>query len=369
MKKVIRVLHILESMNIGGAQSFIMNIYRNIDKDKIQFDFLVSSEGSYDDEIKDLGGKIYKIAYINKVGPYKYKKNIERFLLQHKEYNIIHSHLNQVSGIVLEAASEVGVQYKIAHSHSTKNLNNIFVKILKKYLQSKINKNSDYRIACSELAGKWLYKKAKFVIIPNVIDTSLFEYDVKKSEEIRKELNIKDDEILIGHVGRFSKVKNHKFLIKIFTEYHLKNPKSKLLLIGNGELRTKIKEMTKKNNINEYVIIKDECKDIYKYYNAMDVFLMPSLYEGIPLTLIEAQANGLKIVASDTINKDVNITGKVQFCSLSDSAQEWIKKIGPAKRNKRINEQNNIEKIKKSGYDLKIQTKNLENIYLRKELI
>ena len=364
MENVKRVLHVLESMNIGGAQTFIMNIYRKIDRTKIQFDFLISNEGSYDEEIKSLGGRIYKTEYINKVGPYKYKKNIEKFLINHKEYDIIHSHLNQVSGIILEAANCVGVSCKIAHSHSTKNLNNVFVKVLKKYFQSKINKNSDYRIACSKPAGKWLYKNAKFIVIPNAIDTNLFKYDEKKAREVRIELNIKDDELLIGHIGRFSKVKNHIFLIKLFTEYHSRNPKSKLLLIGNGNLKTTILKIIEKNDLNEYVIIKDECKDIYKYYNAMDLFVMPSLYEGIPLTLIEAQANGLKIIASDTINEEANVTGEIQFCSLKSNKQEWMDEFVTKGRNRIIKSEDNIEKIKKAGYDLEITTKNLERIYI-----
>ena len=210
---------------MGGAENFIMNLYRNIDQQKIQFDFLVSDKGIFDDEIKKLGGKIYYIKYITEIGQFKYVKELTSFFMNHSEYTIIHSHLDQVSGIVLETANKCHIPNRIAHSHNTKNTNNFMIKIYKKYLQSKINKNATHYFACGEEAAKWLYKK-KFkeaVIVPNSIDLQRFNFDEEQRNHIRQELNIDKNALIIGHIGRFTKQKNHKFLIEIFKAFILLN--------------------------------------------------------------------------------------------------------------------------------------------------
>ena len=215
MEKPIRVLQVMGTMQHGGAQQFIMNIYRNIDRKKVQFDFVIhGKENVFEDEIRQLGGNIFQLKYINDIGGIAYKKQYMDFFKEHK-YEVVHIHLNQVSGIVAEAAQKSNVKKIIVHSHNTNTKGNILIKAYKKYLGNKINKYSTNNIACGELAGKWLFGKANYEVIYNGIDIEKFKYNQEKRNEIRKELNINNEAVVYGHIGRFAKVKNHIFLIKI----------------------------------------------------------------------------------------------------------------------------------------------------------
>lgn len=360
--KTKRVLQIIRSMNCGGAQTFIMNLYRNINKKKIQFDFLVCEDGYYDTEIIQNGGKIYKIPYITDIGQIKYKKELKKFFYEHNEYDTIHTHLNQVSGIILEVAKECNIPNRIAHSHSSNNLNNIFIKVYKIYLQSKINKNATIKLACSENAAKWLYKKENknAIIVNNAIDIKKFSFNEKMRKNIREQLNIDNKCVVFGHVGNFIKVKNHDFLIDVFDEYRRYNSNTMLLLAGDGELKEKIKNKVKMLGLENNVVFLGSIKNINEYYSAFDVLLFPSLYEGLSLVLIESQCNGLKIVASNSIDHKSDITGNISFVDLSQSYKFWAQFINKMsfKRNY------NINGLKKSGYDLKEVVAKMENIYL-----
>ncbi len=195
----VRVLQVIRAMNIGGAETFIMNMYRNIDREKIKFDFLVSDDGKYDDEIKTLGGKIYKIPYITSVGQLKYVQHLKNFFNSHPEYQIVHSHIDQVSGIILETAKKCGVKTTLSHSHNTRNSNGIVGKIYKEYLQSKINKNSDVKLACGDDAAKWLYKRESVnaTVINNGIDTNKFLFSSEYRKEKRKFLGVEESTVVI----------------------------------------------------------------------------------------------------------------------------------------------------------------------------
>ncbi|MDD3304292.1 MAG: glycosyltransferase [Clostridia bacterium] len=324
----IRVLHVIRAMNMGGAETFIMNLYRNIDREKIQFDFLTSREGCYDKEIKLLGGRIYEIPYLTDKGQLEYIKNLKKIFKTHQEYKIVHSHIDQVSGIILQTAKKCNVPVRLAHSHSTSNNNGFIAKMYKKYLQNKINKNATELLACSEESAKWLYKKEanRAIIINNGIDISKFKYSNEKRCELRNELNIPEDYIVIGHVGGFRKEKNHEFLLEIFSEYLKMNPKSYLVLLGDGILREKIEQKMEQLNINNNVKILGIKNNNYDYYNIFDVFAFPSIYEGVPLTLIEAMSNGLKVLASNNITKDINRNNLISYIEL-EKKDEWIKQL------------------------------------------
>lgn len=354
-----RVLQIVESMNMGGSQNFIMNVYRNICKDKIQFDFLTHREGIFDDEIRKLGGKIFQLDYLTKIGPVNYKKQLENFFKNHPEYDTIHVHLNQVSGIVLEVAKKQNIPNRIVHSHSTKNMNSFIVKIYKKYLQSKIDKNATLLLACGEEAAKWLYrdKSNEAIIINNGIDINKFRYSKEKSNKIRKELNINDKTIVIGHVGRFSKVKNHEFLIEVYRRYVEKRPDSLLIMVGIGELKNDIERLVKQYKLEKNVKFLGIRKDIDFIYSALDYVVFPSFYEGISLSLIEAQVSGIKIFASDTIDKNTDISQNIKWLSLKDSANDWAKCI--LDTDKARNEKN----VKTEKYDIKIIANKLQELY------
>lgn len=365
----IRVLHVIRHMNTGGAETLIMNLYRNVDREKIQFDFLVFGDGIFDKEINQLGGKIYYMKYLTEIGQIKFKKNLIEFFKTHREYKIVHSHIDQVSGIILEAAKKAEVPVRISHSHSTGNSNNCIAKIYKKILQTKINKNANVFFACSENAAKWLFKKMdyKAYIINNGIDTEKFAFSEENRKQIREEFNIKDGTEVIGHVGSLIPVKNHKFILEVFEEYIKMRPNTVLMLVGNGRLKEKLKQDAKNLNIEKNIFFTGIRSDVQKFYSAFDMFIFPSLYEGISTALIEAQTNGLTIFASSAVDSKTDITNTINFIDLKDSAENWAKKI----KRTDIKRYNNIEKIKENGFDIKEIARNLEkkyyDLYYRKE--
>lgn len=359
----IRILQIFRNLNIGGSQTLVMNLYKNMDKTKVQFDFIVSEDGYYDEQIKEMGGKIYKIDYITKVGQSKYKKQLIKFFETHSQYKVIHSHIDQVSGIVMEAAKEAHVPVRISHSHSTNNTNNLIYKIYKKYLQNKIIKNATHLFACSEQAAKWLFKKRfkEATIIRNGIDTSKFKYSLEDRKRLRKQFNILDNELLWGHVGNFLKVKNHTFLLEVFYEYTKLDSNIKLMLVGDGILRETIEKKIKMLNIEDKVVLLGNRNDVSSLCSAFDIYVFPSLYEGISTAMIEAQAEGLKVFTSNNINRLTNISETMKFISLDLSAVEWAKIIYESDKTRN---ENMLEKVQSSGYDIKFIAEKLENKYI-----
>lgn len=359
MEYPIRILHVVRYLEQGGIQNLLMNLYRNIDRQRVQFDFLVCGEGFFDEEVKSLGGRIYVMPYITEIGEKKYKKVLEEFLKKHTEYQIIHSHLNQVSGVVMEVCKKQHIATRIAHAHTNKNTNHLIGKIYKYYLQSKINNNATHFFACSQEAAKWLFKKkeTEAILIKNGIDIDKFLFSSKDRQNIRKQYHLQDDIVLIGHVGRFSKVKNHIFLLEIFQEYHKKNQNSVLMMIGDGETKEQIKERIKEMNLSQNIILLESQKEIAKYYSAFDYFVFPSLFEGLGIVLIEAQTAGLKCFASNkVIPQEVNITGNVTFIDLKDGPQKWGEKIPTTNQYER-----NV--IENREYDIKKIAKQLQDFY------
>lgn len=328
-KEQIRVLHVLRVMEMGGAQALIMNLYRNIDREKVQFDFLVSDKDYFDEEILKLGGRIFYIPYLTKKGQLNYEHNIIKFLKEHNEYKIVHSHIDQVTGIIMQAARKANVPVRIAHSHNTKNTNGFIGKIYKNYLQNKINKNATNLFGCSEEACKWLFKERanEAKILNNGIDIEKFKYSIEKREKVRKELNISEGTMVVGHIGAFRKQKNHEGLINIYNEYLKTNSNSRLLLCGDGDLKTAIEKKVTNLGIENNVKFLGIRNDTDALYSAFDIFLFPSLYEGLSVALIEAQTSGVKILASDTIDKKTKLTDNIEFISLEN--KNWNKYFVP----------------------------------------
>lgn len=359
--KPIRILQIIRTMNIGGAETFLMNIYRNIDKEKVQFDFLVNGNGKYDDEIKKMGGNIYQMPYITDIGQRKYLRNLKKFFNEYN-YKIVHSHIDQVSGIILYAAKKAGTPIRISHSHNTQNTNSIIGKIYKKYLQSKILPNATNYFACGNEAAKWLYKdKAnEAIIINNGIDVEKFKFSEDKRNKIREELNLDENVTLIGHIGRFSTQKNHTFLIDIFNQLVQINPNVVLALVGEGVLREEIEQKVKKLNLQDKVKFLGLRKDTDYLYSAFDCMVFPSLHEGLSLVLIEAQTSGLKVFASDNVAKETDMTGMMEFISLKETDKQWAEYIekGKCARNTKI------EKIEEK-YDAKRVAEYMSKVYIQ----
>ena len=353
-----RVLHVVPNMNVGGLETFIMNVYRNIDRDKIQFDFLEHylEPSFYDEEIERLGGKIYHFSLRNDNNIFKYIIELNKFFKEHKEYKIVHCHMESIGTILFLIAKFNGVKIRIGHAHTTSTNNNL-KGFVKKIISKPFKYTTTINFACSLDAGRYLFKNKKYEIIPNAIDIDKFRFDKNSRTHLRKELGLEGYQV-IGHVGRMDKGKNQLFLIDIFNEYLKINSKSKLVLVGDGELREKITAKIKELNIEDNVLLLGVRKDVNKLYSAFDIFVFPSLFEGLGIVLIEAQVNGLTCLASDNIPKITKISNKIKYLSLEDKSS-WINEI---RKNKKRNHQVKYNKLI-DNYDIKILAKKLEKIY------
>lgn len=371
MIELVRVLHIVISMDMGGLETFIMNIYRKIDRNKVQFDFLMHTDKEcvYSEEIRRLGGKIFNVPARNK-GIWNNKKAVNDFFKSHSEYRIVHQHVNSLSYIEpLKAARKHGVPVRIIHGHSTKEGGSMIHKYIHHWNQLIFSKQyATDNFACSDLSAKWLlgekrYKSGEYQIINNGIDTELFSFRNEVRNRMRKELNITDT-FVIGLVGRFSYPKNHEFLIDIFEELHKKNNDAVLLLVGDGKMRSTIESKLIEKGLMNSTILTGVRSDITDILQAMDVFVMPSHYEGLPVSLVEAQATGLPCVVSDVITKQVEITEKIKYVSLDTSAEKWADSIiqissGYVRKEEKL-------RIIKSGFDVNQIALFLQNYYLSK---
>lgn len=367
MQKPIRIVHNIASLHLGGSQAFVMNMYRNIDRSKVQFDFVVTpetKEGFYD-EITNLGGKIFTCPRYKGTNHIQYNKWWDDFFNKHPEYKVIHGHVRSTASIYLKIAKRHGL-VTIAHSHSTSNANGISA-IVKRIMQLPIRKQADYLFACSDKAGKWLYgEKAitqqNYYMIPNGVDLKRFKFDVNKRNQMRMTLGIKEDIMILGHIGRLSTPKNHKFLLNVFNQYHKINSNSKLLLVGDGELFDSIKQHINKLDINDAVIMTGSKQNTEDYYQIMDIFLFPSLWEGLPVSVVEAQANGLQCIISDVITHDVDLTALIQYLPLDEKL--WLGAIIEAHKRKRIG-LTSEDRVRLQPFDAITVANKLQEFYLK----
>ncbi len=358
---------------MDGIESFIMNIYRNLDLNKINFYILSSQDITqmYDEEIKRLGGKRdITIEEIYKSPIMRTLKNLTVFnkKIKERKYDVIHLNIcHGVAMIYAYMAKKAGIKKVIIHSHSTgigKKSRKIkrIAHIICKYI---FEKYATEYLACSDKAAEWLFtrKNLKNVkIIPNGINVEKFLFNKEYREEIRKDLNISNQQLIIGNVGRLSEEKNQAYLIDIFKEIYEINKDAILLIVGEGELRKELEKKIQELNIKSNVILYGRTKQPEKIYCAIDIFVLPSLFEGSPVSGIEAQASGLNCFFSDTITKTSNITGKVNFISIKDNPNIWKEKILDTKVDIQDRKKDNII-LKKAGYDIKDIAKKIMNIY------
>ena len=326
-----RVLHIVDSMGIGGIQSFIMNIYRTINKKEYQFDFLLNRhvDNSYEKEISELGGNLYFVPS-RRNGILKNRKALNDFFMKHQDYVAIHMHESSLSYIEpLIQAKKYGC-YTIIHSHSTGVNNSVIPRLLHEINKRRIHRFADCCIACGNLAKEWMYGSTKefsrSIVIRNGIDIKKYTYNEAIRKKYRKEFGL-EDKYLIGHIGRFNKVKNHNFLIDIFVEVLKIRKDAVLMLVGDGTLRNEIVEKVNSLGINENVIFLGERKDVSNLLQAIDVVVLPSFYEGFPVTVVEAEAAGVPVIMSDTITDEVMIKNNIVKLSLKQTAFRWAEKI------------------------------------------
>lgn len=336
MRKMKRVLCIVSSLNTGGAETFLMKLYRTFDRNSYQMDFVVNEAGIYDEEVKNLGGKIYTT-------PLRTKHPINSFfalkrIVKENKYEYVLKLCDTPIGVIDVLAAKLGGARRVGVRSCNASANigkprKAFCFVLRPLL----NSISDYKVAPSELAARFTFgdrevDEGNVQLLHNGIDIKKYQFDKKQRECIRKQYSVDEDTFLVGHIGRFSKQKNHAFLIEVFKEIVRKRTDSVLLLVGSGELEYQIKNIAKQYGLLDKVIFTGVRSDIPALLSAMDVFVFPSFYEGMPNTVIEAQANGLPCVISDAITREAGITKSVTFIALKEDADKWADKALAQKR-------------------------------------
>lgn len=357
----VRVAQIMGKMENGGVESVVMNYYRHIDRSKVQFDFIVDNDSScpQEDEIKSLGGRVYRIAPYQKI-----IANMRdlRKLFKRNKYKIVHAELTTMSVFSLAVAKSCGIPVRICHGHNTACKGETKKNIMKYILRPFAKVFATHYFACSDYAGKWLYGKnigrsKRYKVIPNAIEVDKFRFNQSVRDEVRMELGI-EDKFVIGHIGRFVYQKNHDFLIDIFSEVHKRKPDSVLLLIGEGELLESVKQKVQRLGLDSSVMFLGVRNDTYRLYQAFDVFVLPSRYEGLPVVGVEAQIAGLPCVMSDAMTMETKFTDELVFLQLDINTEDWAKMILKSKKRKETSCRNtNI-------VDISYQTKRLEKQYV-----
>ncbi len=366
MKKI-KIAEFVGSMNCGGAETMLMNILRNIDKQKYEITFIenVNEKCWYDDEIIKLGGKIIKI---EKRNIYVYIKNLIH-IFKENNFDIVHSHTYLHSGIIMYAAKKAKINIRITHSHSNMDTikHNIIYKIKKILMQKLILKYSTIYLACSKEAGISLFGDKfnnKGIILHNPIDIyKIYNVSNKNIEKLKEKYNISSTQIIIGHVGRIIEIKNHKFLIEVAKILRKRNIDFKMFFIGDGNNFEVIKKSIYDNELQDYIIMTGNIKNVYEYLNLFDIFLMPSFYEGLPLAAIEAQAAGVNCILSNNISSETDIgIGIVKFLALNNIDQ-WIEQILIYGKKKKIDKYIIKDKIIQEKYDIESIINQLEILY------
>ena len=387
------VLHVVGRLDFGGAESRIMDLYRNIDREKVQFHFMQHTldKCAFEEEVLSLGGKVYHVPRFNVKNYFQYKKAWKEFFAGHPEIKVVHGHMTSTAAIYLPIAKKAGVQVTIAHARSAGVDSGMKGKITN-FLRRNLYKKCDYRFTCSKLAGEAVFgdqkqdnRKARF--IPNAIEVDKFSFDLETRNFIRQELGIAE-EYVIGHVGRFAPMKNHSYMLEILEqcikiEKDKNLPKTVMMFLGDGPLKEDVQKKAAEKGILERVLFMGNRKDVYRYYQAMDYFLLPSFYEGLPGTAIEAQASGLPGIISDAVTEEAVVTGLMQMRSVKEDARVWAEEIMTvSQKHFTIYERENAKKqtsevkiresyaeaVKKAAFDVVEQAKRMQNFYLTEVL-
>lgn len=350
-------------MKRAGAETMIMQYLRQLVKDdRFEFSILVHGydKGDYDEEIVGYHVPIYHVP-VRGQHPLSYSHEVRKVLKAHP-VDIVHCNMDSVCGDFLEIAKKCGVKNRIAHSHTTKyQAQKGIKKAIGYYSKRKIHKVATERLACSQKAGKWLYEGDSFKIVNNAIDLNLYFPRSEVQQRKRMELGIAADAFVVGHVGRFCYEKNHKFLIETFAKMLDNHPNSKLILAGTGNLLNETRAYVGKLHIEQNVLFLGSRDDIPELLQAMDVFIMPSLFEGLPVSGIEAQAAGLPCLFADTITQEICMTEYARRLPLDDT-DKWVEALEQTPRTKNAAEAQ--EELRKRGYDIVHEAHKLADCYL-----
>lgn len=357
-----RILQVVGIMNRGGVETMLMNQMRALDRTQVNFDFIVhtQTECDFDAEIKALGGRIFRAPQIRPWSYTRYFKWLDNFFKAHAgEYAAVHAHIQENSGFALTYAKKYRIATRVMTSHIA-TLRPDFKYPFRLFARPFFNRAVTHRLACGTAAGKHLYHGQTFEVVPNAMPLDKFKFDAAARTSARNELGLGAKDYVIGHVGRFNPQKNHTFIIKAFNDLATKNPKARLLLIGTGYLMGQIKEMADNMGLKEKIVFAGNRADVPKLLNALDVFFMPSLYEGLPVSAIEAQANGLPCVIADTVDPETDVTGNVRFVSLDAPLSEWTQTLTGSKR---MQPDCAIRKVTEAGYDIGANLKKMLCLY------
>lgn len=367
MKEPIRVLQIIGIVAGGGVEAVIMNYYEHIDRTKVQFDFVVHNDNKIDitPKVEAMGGRVYKVTPYYK-NPIAFMHDIYKVIRDH-HYRIVHSNMNTLSAFSLFAAWAAGAPVRILHNHSTSSPGETKRNIMKFILRPFARLFANHYLACSRLAGEWMYGRkmmdsGKVTIVNNAIDLKKYAFNPQKRKILRKELGL-TDEFVIGHVGRFMFQKNHEFLIDVFAEAYKQNSNMVLLLVGDGPLRPAMEEKVRKLGLTGYVKFLGLRNNVQDFYNVMDLFVLPSHYEGLPVVGVEAQANGLPLLASANVTKEMKMTRIVIYKKLSDGIKTWAKCIEYESKCIQNMHENTYKDMQLAGFDISKEAQNLNNFY------
>jgi glycosyltransferase involved in cell wall biosynthesis len=362
----------------GGTEAVVLNTLKFIDKEKFQIDILVHGDAIKDSENaihKELVAQGIRMHYVTPRSV-DFHRNIReiRGVFKNNTYNIAHSHMDSAGYFFLREAKTQGVQGLVAHSHNSgldllkgkKTLKKLAHYLVLTYSRKKLRNTANFFVSCSDMAGEWLFGKKicsgnNYYMFRNAIDVSAFTFREEIRSKYRKNLCL-ENKLVLGHIGRFEEQKNHRFLIRIFSEISKRNADALLLLVGEGSLKEEIKQLTDEHDVLDNVRFLGTRTDIHELMCAMDVFVFPSLYEGLPVTLVEAQANGLKILASDKISRDSILTKDLILKSINDPADKWA--LDVLNLANHCEHSDNAVELEEKGFDMKSNVKHLEKIYL-----
>lgn len=363
-----KILYFVDNLECGGIQSFLYNYISNMDLVTNEVSLLVLDDGQQyelEDKFKKLGIIFYKLKDIWIRTPFdyiKYEKAVDQFFKNHHAFDIIHLHASSKNYYILKCAKKYNIPVRIAHSHNTGFQTHNKIKIfVGNSMKKNLNKNATHYLACSELAGNWLFGNSKDVrIIRNAVDLDQYKFDMKKRLEFRKQLGI-GDELAVCNVGRLEKQKNHEFLLEIFYEVLEIEPSAKLFLIGTGSLKNELTKKVELMKLEKNVVFLGFRKDVADLLQAMDIFLMPSLHEGFPVTAVEAQAEGLPCIFSSTITPEVKLLPETCFLDLDTNPKVWANKIIEIFKSYKRTDKKDI--LTSLGFNLKLETAKLMDFY------
>lgn len=362
---MVRVLQMIGGLNIGGAQSLVMNLYEAIDREAMQFDFIIDEpeHTTLAEKIRSMGGNIYILPKFNGKNLVTVRRAWNQFFRDHKEYHVLHSHVRSYASIYLPIAKKHGLR-TIIHSHSISNGQGI-VAVGKAILQYPLRFQADYCFACSQTAGEWLFGKKvltekNFHVLQNAVDVEKYRFNPNTRLQMRKDFGIADSTVVYGHIGRLTEAKNHSFLLDIFKEIHIRKNDSVLLIVGDGELYSAVEKKVHDLGLTSNVKLLGARNDPERLLQAIDCFLFPSKWEGLPLSVVEAQAAGLPCFLSTKVTNEVDLSELVTYLPIAQGPEVWVNAVCEAS----LERKDVSEKIIDAGFDIHMQAQWMQDFYL-----